>query len=286
MSTEIEVIKKPKRLGPKSLIVGQRSWIAKHLYKELEDQGRNPEFMMKAEVGDERLRGATLYLIAGVARPTKEDMQKEIDLCERASKTGARIVYLSSCAVDRWEADSRPLSEAGELYVMGKRRCETIVTGGVSDCGYALRAPVIFGPGQRLESDMLLPTIIRHTLNGCGSITLNDPFLKFQMAYVTDVVRAMTELGDGLSTGYPISSLHTSPEISPIELVDLAAPGWSVFIPPRWSLHKDKRPERREIYHTRTVHAPFRQTDVTSTVQWYIDEVSQLSAKGTLLLEG
>src|SRR5690606_26171763 len=98
------------------------------LFEELRRQGRNPQYLEKSEVGTQDLRLRTLYLIAGVARPTREDMDREIELCTRARKTGARVIYLSSAAVDRWEHSTPTLSPQGELYVLGKKRCESIVT--------------------------------------------------------------------------------------------------------------------------------------------------------------
>lgn len=269
-----------------TFVVGQRSWIAQHLIKELEQSGRKPKTLFKSEVGDEPLNGATLFLIAGVARPTEDDMDREEDLCRRAARTGAKVMYLSSCAVDRWEADSRVLSREGELYILGKRRCEQIVTGGPSGCGYALRAPVIFGPGQRLESDMLLPSIVRDRRAGQPTV-IRDPLRPFQMVHVSDLVKAWIEhstLGDPL----PVCSLRTSPEITPLDLVSLAAPGHPVMLAHGWQ-HFRKYDERRqsEIRHIGLANAPFRREDVVSTVAWYDEEdVPQLIPAGTHLLEG
>lgn len=269
----------------KTFVVGRRSWIASHLFDELQAQGKHPEYLHKAEVGDERLTGCTMFLIAGVARPTQEDMDREIDLCHRARSTGAKVIYLSSSAVDRWEAHSRVLSHEGELYVLGKKRCETIITGGPSGCGYALRAPVVFGPGQRLESDMLLPTIIRTQRQGLGTITLHEPFRPFEMVYVRDLVKILVTFGDQ-EESYPVVSLRTEPAITPIDLCALVAPGWSVYLPPGWVPYVPDRKDKDEIYHVPRSNVPFRREDVLSTVAWYDDETPQLIPPGTRLLEG
>lgn len=268
----------------RTFVVGQRSWIAQHLFEALKTKGHDPEYMTKAEVGDERLRGSTMFLIAGVARPTKAEMDREEDLCRRAVKTGAKLIYLSSCAVDRWEAHSRVLSQEGELYILGKRRCEQIVTGGPSGCGYALRAPVVFGPGQQLGSDMLLPTIIRTQKQGLGTIRLSDPFRPFEMVYIDDLVQVMIELADFDS--YPVSSLRTDPAITPLDLVSLVAPGWPVFLNPGWEPYVRSPLDKDEIYHVPRINRPFRRSDIISTVAWYNGEVPQLIPIGTRLLEG
>lgn len=272
----------------RTFIVGQRSWISRHLQIELESRGRNPEYLMKAAVGDEPLNGSTLYLIAGVARPNRVDMDREEDLCGRASDSGARVIYLSSCAVDRWEAHSRMLSPEGELYVLGKKRCEQLVTGGPSGCGYALRAPVIFGPGQRLECGMLLPDIIQTCRDGLEPIRLQEPFRPFEMVYVLDLVRAMADLGElGASNGaFPVTSVRASATITPVELCALAAPGHPVVLKKGWTPHVPSPVDRTDMRHVPRVEIPFRREDVVSTVMWYNEQVPELVAPGTLLLEG
>lgn len=265
----------------RTIVVGQRSWIAQHLFKELVERGRNPEFMAKVEVGDEPLRTCTLFLIAGVARPNDEDLKREEDLVRRAVGTGAKVIYLSSSAVDRWEAHSRVLSREGEMYVLGKKRCEQIVCGGTNN--HALRVPVVFGPGQRLESRMLLMDIINATRSKVP-IVLAEPFRPFQMVHVRDMVKTMVDYADG--GGYPVASLRTEPQITPVDLCALAAPGHPVLLKTGWQPYVYSPADKDEIYHVPRINLPFRREDVVSTVEWYDDEVPELVAPGTLLLEG
>ncbi len=255
-------------------IVGRRSWIATHLRRELLGRGHDVGDIEKSDIHH---RPSSLglfdciYLIAGRARPTPEDARAELGLLQACSRLRhVRMVYLSSAAVDRWEKDSRSLSPAGERYVLGKRACEAAFLQG-SRSAYVLRAPVIFGPGQDIRSDMLVPSVARAVVDDDG-LDLAQPLEPFEMTYVGDTVRAMADLGENLDPK-PVTSLRSSRSVTPLDVVSVMAPGLRLHFRPGWRMGRpepstalwrdaDNRPIDR-------MTAPFRDTDLIDTMAWY-----------------
>ena len=260
-------------------IVGHRSWLAPHLEHELRSRGHEVEAVAKDDVPYEDMsRFWTVVLIAGRARPTSDDLIREESLVRELALVGRqprRVVYVSSSAVDRWERGSRPLSAAGEAYILAKKRCEIVVCGrpaGVAKAqGFAIRLPPTFGPGQDIGSDMLVPSVIRARL--ChGILELREPLLPFELVYVGDAARAVVDLvedDDPLPVRSVRSDLH-----QPLRLAALMAPGVQTVLREGWSWHTVGRPEPGQR-HLQEVHFSLREGDLHSTVSWYEQNISE-----------
>ena len=255
-------------------IVGHRSWIAPHLVKYLENLGLGIVMLDKADIENTDYGSFdVVYLIAGRAHPTKVELQAEEKLCETLGKhkrPPRKIVYLSSAMVDRWERGSRPLSPAGEAYVLTKKRCEQALLGEPhrKPLCFSVRAPVIFGPGQAIESDMLIPTVARARV-WLEPISLLRPVDPFELVYITDLVKAFAEVGTiDESLLMPITSVRSDVMRTPLDIVSMAAPGHPISISKGWTSNKVSGRESG-MRHVREVVLTFKDNDVLTTMQWY-----------------
>lgn len=265
-------------------IVGRRSWLAPHLWSEFIRRGHlDTAYVEKASVlaGDRHSLDA-LVLIAGRARPNSEDIEAEEALVRAACRFTdgrARIVYISSCAVDRWERGSRPLSRAGEEYVLAKKRCEAVVCAGPTGSrhgnnGFSLRLPVIFGAGQSLTSDMLVPSVARARL-WQTALSLNQPLLPFELVHVSDAARAVVDLVEHHDP-QPVWSVRSDPW-QPLELVSIMSPGLPVHIAKGWEWAKVGRLEPGQR-HVREQMYTLRREDLLATMTWYEQNGRQMLA--------
>ncbi len=254
-------------------IVGSRSWLAPHFERELVSRGYDVEYIAKGDVPYEDMsRLHAVILIAGRARPTAEEIAREERLVEEACTVRyppRRMIYVSSCAVDRWERGSRPLSRAGEMYVLAKKRCETLVCGkpfGVRRAdGYAIRLPVIFGEGQSLDSDMLVPSVARARITRVP-LTLDQPLLPFELVHVSNAARATVDLlaeNDPLPVRSVRSDIHT-----PLRLVSVMAPGMPLVVGEGWQYQEKGYPEQGQR-HLSEVRYDLRDDDLVRTMEWY-----------------
>lgn len=197
-------------------IVGHRGWIAQALIQRLlnDDDGDDScDVIMKSDVPTKDMSCFdVVYLFAGRSRPMKQDMIDEAAVCammadKRSSTLPSRLVYMSS------QSAGIPASKLDYLfsYAKCKSYCESILYGS-GDRGHGcaaplaiIRAPVIFGPGQPTDSDMLLPTLCRSGHDA----ELKNPYKLTGFLHVDDMVSWLANLGDqhlpavGLHTEFP-----------------------------------------------------------------------------------
>lgn len=266
-------------------IVGCRSWLAPHIEAELVGRGHRVDRIAKGDVPYEDMHHLdAVILIAGRARPTAEDILREERLVAEACAVRhppRRLVYVSSSAVDRWERGSRPLSRAGEEYVLAKKRCETTICGRPGGArkadGYAIRLPPTFGPGQPLDSDMLVPSAIRARL--CrGILELRQPLLPFELVYVGDAARAIVDLVEDRDP-LPIRSVRSDLH-QPLRVASVLSPGIPTILREGWEWHIVGDPERGQRHLTEVTY-PLRDSDLDVTVAWYEqNSMTQIESAG------
>ncbi|MBV9125690.1 MAG: hypothetical protein JO112_20260 [Planctomycetes bacterium] len=258
----------------KVAIVGSRSWLAPHIETELKSRHLDVEYIAKGDVPYEDMTAySAVILIAGRARPDKAEIAREEELVNAACTNQdqpRRMLYISSCAVDRWERGSRPLSLAGEQYVLTKKRCETMVCGkpnGIRKAdGFAIRLPVIFGEGQSLDSDMLVPSVARAHLTKTP-LELAQPLMPFELVHVSDAARAVVDfLGehDPLPVRSVRSDLHT-----PLRLVSVMAPGIPMIVRQGWQYHPATSTPEAGQRHLTEVNYRLKDGDLVRTMEWY-----------------
>lgn len=208
---------------PKIGLIGHRSWIAAHLVKKLESLGFDVIFYGKDDISSSNLSNIdVLFLIAGRARPTSYDMVLEEKLCEKLawhSRPPKKIIYLSSTAVERDEKSD---------YVLMKINCERTLLMGNNV--YVLRAPVIYGPGQSIQSDMLIPSIMRAKLF-LEPLMLKQPFKQFNITEIDWIVDALIQMA--FKDSKRLVSFR-GVLITPIEIASVLAPKYPVSIQLGW----------------------------------------------------
>jgi hypothetical protein len=281
----------PLKIG----LVGSRSWLAPHFIRELEARDHTVNIVFKGDVPYENLRKFdVVVLIAGRARPTQEEMSAEERLCKAITQhknPPRHVLYISSCAVDRWERNSRPLSREGEMYVLGKKRCESAVIGGLNK-NYAIRLPVIFGSGQSRDVDMLVPMTAKSL--GLGlPIFMRTPMEPFELVHAGQAAAAVADFVYDIYWGDPLPILSVRSDLhTPLRLVSVMAPGHPVQFAQGWKYtdpHKKwgEYDRERGQHHIREVTFSLKDQDLIDTMAWYEQHPEQLtdgSFEGALLL--
>lgn len=210
-------------------IIGTRSWIAKALTRYLTTKFPECEVWSLPKSGLQENMDLSfldaVFLFAGRARPTSEERLKELMLVSHLptlTKPPKRLVYISSMAVER---EPTP-------YAQTKMACEAITLS--IPWGRVLRAPVVYGPGQDRNVDMLVPEIAK-SIAAQLPLTLHEPFRPFYIMHVDDVCHAAWMLATSdLYREKRILRL-TSDEVTPIGIVSETAPGIKIDIPRGWS---------------------------------------------------
>lgn len=207
-------------------IIGHRSWLAIPLLHELEQFGMQVHFIDKTYAAHfDFSQFDMVFLIAGRARPTDFERTQELQLVADVmawDRRPKRLIYVSSLAVLR---EPTPYSQT-------KMACENLVLS--RDFGYVVRPPVIFGPGQDSNSNMLVPSIARARM-GLETLELKEPVRAFNLMHVKDVAYGLGLLGrDALGEDVRILNLN-SQSTTPIKLISDVAPGIPLKICSGWS---------------------------------------------------
>lgn len=155
-------------------IIGHRSWIAQHLIKECPSD--EVSLLSKDWMG--RLPALErIYLFAGRTHPSVTEKLDEWDLVRRTVEAAwpeTHVVYISSQAVWRGDSDYARHKADLERYILGhpKARSWSII-----------RPPAVFGPGQALDSKMLVPSLAREG----RSLHLREPYRLTSFISVSDL---------------------------------------------------------------------------------------------------
>ncbi len=212
----------------KAAIVGRRSWLAAPLARSLQEIGIEPTFIEKNIAPRTDLSMfQTVYLIAGRARPTIQERMEELHLVSEMMDTKRppeTLVYVSSLAVER---EPTPYSQT-------KLACEKLVL--AKKFGRVVRPPVIYGPTQDVNSDMLIPSIARAHIKR-SPLILKQPLKPFYLMSADDVCQGMRMLGTGqIYTGFQtrILNLRSNP-VTPMEVINMASPGLAFQVVEGWS---------------------------------------------------
>lgn len=274
-------------------IVGSRSWLAPHIEAEFKSRKYDVEYIAKGDVPYEDMRGIrAVVLIAGRARPDQTEIDREIALVQAACDNPTqpwRLIYISSGAVDRWERGSRPLSKMGEMYVLAKKRCETIVCGKPDGSrkapGFAIRLPVIFGEGQSVDSDMLVPSVARAKLTRTP-LEVGQPLLPFELVHVSDASKAVADLAMA-DDPFPVRSVRSDPH-TPLRLISVMAPGMSMVIREGWQYPQASLSAEMGQRHLTEVKYNLRDSDLVHTMEWYdrYDRAQLAAVQTSMELEG
>lgn len=118
-----------------------------------------------------------LYLVLGRDRPSEEEAARELAQVTRyatisRSDRRPRTVYLSS-----------------RLDMPHKRECERLIVG---MGGIFVRPPAVFGPGQRIDSEMLIPSLVRTG----GTLELRNPNAASEFISAGDLAEQLVDLAD------------------------------------------------------------------------------------------
>lgn len=207
-------------------IIGHRSWLAVPLIRELENFGMEVICIDKMYGPHlDMTQFDMVFLIAGRARPTDVERVKELQLVADMmawEQRPKRLIYVSSSAVLR---EPTP-------YAQTKMACEKLVLS--RDFGYVVRPPVIFGPGQSIDSNMLIPSIARAKM-GLETLEIKEPVRPFNLMHVNDVAYGLGLMGrDAIGEDVRILNLNSQP-VTPMTLIAAAAPGIPVNIAKGWS---------------------------------------------------
>jgi hypothetical protein len=174
-------------------VIGHRSWIAERLMQRLLKETDCLIIMYDKQrirdgVPDASERDMShldcLYIFAGRAQPTKEEMELELKLVTALvtmdpSLSPKRMVYLSSQSI--W--DETP-------YGSLKRNCELKFA--VRAEALSVRPGAVFGIEQDLQSPMLVPTLARDD----GSTELRTPDAVTTFTWIEDLVSYLITLRD------------------------------------------------------------------------------------------
>lgn len=155
-------------------LVGHRSFIAGALAEELAYWGIDAHVVPKQELGSADLSGFDcVYLVLGRDRPGPEEAAVELDQVRSYASNPLRCrrtVYLSS----------------RRAYVH-KAKAEELVA---SIGGVSVRPPAVFGPGQRIDSGMLIPSLVRTG----GAVELTDPNRPTEFIHVRTLAQHLVGL--------------------------------------------------------------------------------------------
>lgn len=194
-------------------IIGHRSWLAPPLTRLLDEMGVKTDSLWKSFVPHYDFSTLdVVFLIAGRARPTDEERTNELQLVSDVvshPRPPKKLIYVSSLAVER---EPTP-------YAQTKLACEHLVLS--RDFGYVVRPPVIFGEGQDVESDMLVPSIAR-SIADKKPLILKQPLKPFYMMHVTDVAHGLVRMMHGVNG--KILNLRSNP-VTPLDIIRMAVPG-------------------------------------------------------------
>jgi nucleoside-diphosphate-sugar epimerase len=221
-----------KRYG----VIGSRSWIAQALMRYLAGLPTSGDVISIQK--DELSRDPDLsefdavFLFAGRARPTFHERIQELVLVSYVptlTRPPKKMVYISSLAVERESTQ----------YTQTKLLCESMVL--AQPGGLVLRPPVVFGPGQDPNADMLFPQIAR-AVAGKEDLVLRQPFMPFHLMYVDDVCHGAWLLAEDTGRSLPttgdrkILRLMSSEPWSPLDVLRAAAPGIPFITLGGWTL--------------------------------------------------
>lgn len=137
-------------------IIGHRSWLAQALISS--SRSSSFKIIHKNDVEETNMSNSDLvFCFPGRAKGDSEDRRKELRLVRSLCRLDPamrprRLLYISS-------QDVHLATHYGEL----KRQCETLLQETYPSYGLIIvRPPAIFGEGQRFDSDMLIPSVVRH----------------------------------------------------------------------------------------------------------------------------
>jgi hypothetical protein len=172
-------------MPPEFGLIGHRSWIANHLLERL---GDSCVIYPKDAWGPDELKEwqglRALYLFAGRSRPNPEEAAAELQLIDRVLKSmpwHLPVIYLSSSEVGRHTE-----------YGRHKMACEQLIRSRlIGRDWHIVRPPAVFGPGQPVDSHMLVPSL--HATD--GGLELSTPDKQTEFTYVGDLVEYLCILG-------------------------------------------------------------------------------------------
>lgn len=165
-------------------IVGHRSFIAQALADELVRRGTPAEPVFKSALGEMDLsKFDCVYLVLGRARPSLDEEAAECDQLEK---------FLSGPGLPR-----RGVYVSSMRQTDGKRRCEERIRKFESErrigtSMFVVRPPAVFGPGQDLWSEMLIPSLVRSR----GDVELTSPNVSSPFVSVADLARHLADFVD------------------------------------------------------------------------------------------
>lgn len=142
-------------------IIGHRSWIAKALIEQLQNQGHAVHNVSKQTL-DIPDPCDVLYIFPGRARPTTEEINAERLLIDRLKRSTAlsvpkHVVLISSQVVCDVPLPDRDKDEYFKLKIANE---QVIMNDGRNPCTVA-RLPVVFGQEQPIDADFLIPSLAR-----------------------------------------------------------------------------------------------------------------------------
>lgn len=205
----------------RAAIIGHRSWIAQHLIGELRRYGEHEvnEFGKDSALTGNFSEYDCLYVFPGRSRPTSDEMFAERVLIGHltgmaSSRHPRRIVVLGSTAPYYTEYGEHKRWVENRLMESWRTMPETVI----------LKAPVVFGPGQPIDSTMLVPSLAREGKD----LMLLAPSNLTKMIHVSSLVEHMAKFVnpnyfDHNAAGAP-DSIYNIPgtfAITPRQLKDL-----------------------------------------------------------------
>ncbi len=166
----------------KVAIVGKRSWIARALLKSFIGTSTEAHYVEKYNLKTLDFSDyEVVYLILGRAKPSpQEQLKEEQDLGDFIANTKPpkRAVYFSS----------RNLTES-------KAKCEVMISYaekkprelGPKTNFYVIRPPAIFGRGQDIDSEMLIPSLGRDG----DELVINKPNSGATFIHISEIVNKL-----------------------------------------------------------------------------------------------
>lgn len=172
-------------------IIGHRSWIARALSQYITTETDCAVVPIeKHEAGHFDSSGyLCLYVIPGRTNPTANEMAAELELVSAVvnnPKTSRRVVLLSSQSIIKRETDYGRHKDHVEHVFFGSDVAMARVNAGQLDLR-AVRPGAVFGPGQDIDSQMLIPSIARTD----GSVELTNPDKPTQFIHIDFLVSHM-----------------------------------------------------------------------------------------------
>jgi len=167
-------------------IAGYRSWISRELTEVIESKGIWVDPLPKEDLGTEDLtRYDCVYLVLGRANPSSSERdaeERQVEAFLDNPRKPSRVVYVSSRRLT--ESKSRCETALGK-YKAGERGPATCLIS-------VLRPPAVFGPKQSLQSDMLIPSLVRTD----GEAYLYFPENAAEFISVRDLAEHMAKFSD------------------------------------------------------------------------------------------